>query len=72
LQVLLDLYQMSAGNWLSARDAAMGMRADRDRIRKDYPEAGEREVFLRAAATRLGADTVRKVYGWDPESGKPL
>ena len=33
-------------------------------IRREYPEASEREVFLRAAVRRLGAETVAKVYGW--------
>jgi hypothetical protein len=33
-------------------------------IRKEHPAATEREVFLRAAARRLGPETVQKVYGW--------
>ena len=44
----------------------MVLRAYEDRVRRDYPHAGEREVFLRAAALRLGDDTVRRVYGWSP------
>ena len=39
-------------------------------VRKMYPQAGEREVFLRAAARRLGWDVVKRVYGWDPETGQ--
>ena len=31
-----------------------------------YPDAGEREVFLRAASRRLDPETMVKVYGWDP------
>ena len=31
-----------------------------------YPSAGEREVFLRALATRLTPELMIKVYGWDP------
>jgi len=31
-----------------------------------YPEADEREIFLRVAARRLDRDTMIKVYGWDP------
>jgi len=46
---------------------AMGMRATEDRVREDHPRASEREVFLRAAAERLGRETVIRVYGWDPE-----
>ena len=35
-------------------------------VRQMYPDAGEREVFLRAAARRLDPETMVKVYGWDP------
>lgn len=49
--------------------ADMMLRGFEDRARKDHPRAGEREVFLRAAALRLGNETVRRVYGWDPQSG---
>ena len=31
-------------------------------IRLRYPEASERECFLRLAAIRLGADTTRRLY----------
>lgn len=46
-------------------------RAARERVRRQYPEASEREVVLRAAAPRLGRELMIKVYGWDPESGSP-
>ena len=35
-------------------------------VRQMYPDADEREVFLRAAARRLDPETMLKVYGWDP------
>lgn len=35
-------------------------------IRKLYPNAGEREVFLRMAARRLTPEEMLKVYGWRP------
>ena len=35
-------------------------------VRMQYPDADEREVFLRATARRLDPDTMVKVYGWDP------
>ena len=35
-------------------------------VRRQYPEASEREVFLRAASRRLGRDLMIKAYGWDP------
>ena len=36
-------------------------------VRSMYPEAGEREVFLRVAARRLDRETMIRVYGWDPD-----
>ncbi len=47
----------------------MVLRGHQDRVRREHPEASEREVFLRAAALRLGNETVRRVYGWSPDSG---
>jgi len=49
--------------------AEMLLRGYEDRVRRDHPQASEREVFLRAAALRLGNETVRRVYGWSPEEG---
>jgi hypothetical protein len=46
----------------------MGRRMDEDRIRKLHPNASGREVFLRTAALRLGSQTVKQAYGWDPRS----
>jgi hypothetical protein len=37
-------------------------------VRMAYPEADEREVFLRAAARRLSRDLMIRAYGWDPKS----
>ena len=36
-------------------------------VRKLYPQADEREVFLRVAARRLGPELMMKVYGWRPD-----
>jgi hypothetical protein len=36
-------------------------------LRRDFPQASEREIFLRAAALRLGNELCKKVYGWCPE-----
>ena len=47
----------------------MVLRGYQDRVRREHPEASEREVFLRAAALRLGNETVRRVYGWSPDDG---
>ena len=35
-------------------------------MRARYPEATDDEIWLRLAAQRLGRETMRKVYGWDP------
>jgi hypothetical protein len=37
-------------------------------VRRMFPEAGDREVFLRMAARHLDRDMMIRVYGWDPES----
>jgi hypothetical protein len=39
----------------------------RSSVRSMYPDADEREVFLRVAARRLDRETMIKVYGWDPD-----
>ena len=36
-------------------------------IRSMYPEAEDREVFLRLAARRLPRDLMIKAYSWDPD-----
>jgi hypothetical protein len=35
-------------------------------VRARYPEAGEREIFLRCAALRIPRDLMIRAYGWDP------
>lgn len=36
-------------------------------VRRLYPDADDREVFLRVTARRLGPDLMKKVYGWQPD-----
>lgn len=36
-------------------------------VRKMYPNAGEREVFLRVAARRLDREIMIRVFDWDPD-----
>lgn len=38
-------------------------------VRQRYPEAGEREVFLRTAALHLPKDLMLRAYGWHPDLG---
>ena len=42
------------------------LEASKAGVRMRYPDADEREVFLRATALRLDPDTMVRVYGWDP------
>jgi hypothetical protein len=35
-------------------------------IRLRYPEADEREAFLRAVASRVPRELMIRAYGWDP------
>lgn len=34
--------------------------------RREYPNASDREIHLRAAARRLGRELMIQAYGWDP------
>jgi hypothetical protein len=36
-------------------------------VRRLYPDATDREVFLRVTARRLGPELMKKVYGWQPD-----
>jgi len=36
-------------------------------VRLRHPNVDERELFLRAAALRLGRALMIEVYGWDPD-----
>ena len=47
------------------RSAALTLA--RSRIRRWYGDIDEREMQLRLAALWLDADTMRRVYGWDPD-----
>ncbi len=40
-------------------------------VRARYPNASEREIFLRSAALRLPRDLMIRAYGWDPETPIP-
>ena len=40
-------------------------------VRRCYPEASEREVFLRWVARRLHREWMLRVYGWQPSLEAP-
>ena len=37
-------------------------------VRSMYPQADDREIFLRTAARCLDRETMIRVYGWDPRA----
>lgn len=67
LEVFLDLQRrMSPSEKLERvfqANAMLHALAEAD-VRRLYPHADEREVFLRATARRLGPDLMKKAYGW--------
>jgi hypothetical protein len=68
--VLLDLYRkQSAGEKLRCvLDASsLVMTMQMAGIRSMYPQASEREVFLRMAARHLDHDLMIRAYQWDPD-----
>lgn len=70
LQVFIDLHRrMTEGERLARVFELCEFQESLQRasVRAMYPDAGEREVFLRVAERRLGRELTRKVYGWPPE-----
>lgn len=51
---------------LAMTEAAMKM--SESGVRARYPNALEREIFLRSAALRIPGDLMIRAYGWDPET----
>ena len=43
----------------------------RQRILADHPDASPHELKLRLASTWLDAETMRRVWGWDPDVEGP-
>jgi hypothetical protein len=48
--------------------SALAMELARAGERLRHPEAGEREIFLRAASRWLSRDQMIGAYGWDPQA----
>ena len=70
LEVLIQLYRdMTPGERVARvfELSAFQEGLQRSSVKAMYPEADEREVFLRVAARRLDRETMIKVYGWDPD-----
>jgi 2-iminoacetate synthase ThiH len=67
---LLDAYRKMSGAEKIARVRALNsatIALALANIRKQHPDASEREVLLRLAVRRYGADFVREHLGWDAE-----
>ncbi len=70
LEVFLQLHrEMTPGQRVAHifEMVAFAEGLQRSSVRSMYPDASEREVFLRVAARRLDRETMIKVYGWDPD-----
>jgi hypothetical protein len=50
----------------------LALRVAESGVRERYPNASEREIFLRSAALRLPRDLMIQAYGWDPEIDSAL
>ena len=71
LEVFLDLQRRLSADRKIALVFQMTetvIRLSEENERKLHPEASDREIFLRAAARRLGRETMIRAYGWDPEN----
>jgi len=55
-QKLVDVFDLSEGLFETVKAG----------IRLRYPEADEREVFLRAVAGRVPRELMIRAYNWDP------
>jgi hypothetical protein len=72
LEVFIDLHRrMSASEKVAAvmEMNEMLLRLSLADVRKLYPKASEREVFLRMAARHLDRDLMIRAYGWHPDFG---
>ena len=70
MEVWLDLLRkMPPGDKLATTLALsdFARRLSETGVRMQYPEADDREVFLRTAARHLSRDLMIRAYGWDPD-----
>jgi len=69
-RVLIELYRRMP-NWQKLRQVSELTRAVQELalcdIRRRHPHADEREQRLRLASRWLDAETMRQVFGWDPD-----
>jgi hypothetical protein len=70
LRVYLDIHsrmspEQKLGCVAEMYDAITALQTSE--VRRLYPSATEREVFLRVTERRLGPELMKKVYGWQPD-----
>jgi hypothetical protein len=69
LEIFLELHRNMDPSERTARVfelAEFQEGLQRASVRSMYPNADEREIFLRVAARRLGRELMIRAYGWDP------
>ena len=70
LEVFIQLHrQMTPGQRVARvfELCALQESLQRSSAKSMYPNADERQSFLRVAARRLDRETMIAAYGWDPE-----
>ncbi len=70
LDVFLDLQRrMTVSEKVAAvfEMSEMLLRMSLADVKRQYPNADEKEVFLRMAARHLNRDLMIRVYGWHPD-----
>jgi hypothetical protein len=71
MEVWLDLLRrMPVGDKITAALSVsqIALNASEAGVRLAYPNADDREVFLRTAARHLSRDLMIRAYGWDPSA----
>jgi hypothetical protein len=71
MEVWLDLQRrMPPGEKIEAvfTLSRMALQAAEAGVRMAYPQADDREIFLRTAARHLSRDLMIRAYGWDPRT----
>jgi hypothetical protein len=73
MEVWLDLLRkMPPGRKIESVFALsrMAIQFSEAGVRMAYPDADDREVFLRIAARHLSRDLMIRAYGWDPHTNE--
>lgn len=69
MRVFVEVHRQMPAGEKAARVlelTAMLYRLSLEDVRRCYPQASDREVFLRMAARHLDPDLMLRAYGWRP------